>query len=62
MFSSRATKYLDSSMILDDLFGSLLNRFVSCFVHVDVLLTLEFDTQIINFSTEFLIYGLYGLG
>ena len=45
------------------LFGSLLDQFVSCFVRVNVLSTFKFDTVLLmNFSTEFLIDGLYGLG
>ena len=45
------------------LFGSLLDQFVSDFVRVNVLSTFEFDAvRLMNFSTEFLIDGLYGLG
>ena len=45
------------------LFGSILDQFVSGLVRVNVLSTFEFDAvRLMNFSTEFLIDGLYGLG
>ena len=45
------------------LFGSILDQFVSGLVRVNVLSTFEFDAvRLMNFLTEFLIDGLYGLG